>query len=257
MRLLPAGALAAFMLMAALVTGCRDEATPTVSVVIDPETTPTMSTISVNTVISDSGILRYRIISPEWYVYDEAREPYWRFPTGLHLEKYDDAGQVDATIDADSARYNMRRDLWQLDGYVCITNTDSTLFLTEQLFWDKLNRKVYTDSFIHIEQPDRVIEGYGFESNDRMTEYRVLRTSGIFPADRFKRDSTAAATPGSDDLFNPYAAATEDPEAAQRTDTAFNGVPTDTVVMRTRHTPIPIRRRDRRSLPQPMNTPAQ
>lgn len=229
--------------------GCSEHKTETVDITIDPETTPTMRTLNVNTVVSDSGILRYRIITPGWYVYDEAQEPYWRFPDGIHLEKYDDGGKVDATIDADSARYDMRRDIWRLDGYVCIANMDSTLFLTEQLYWDKASRTVYTDSFIHIERPDRIIEGYGFESNDRMTEYRVLRTSGILPADRFKRDSLReeATAP----VFDPMAAADEDPEDARRTENAFNGTPTDTLSVRT-NMRRPTRGKPRPLVPEPM-----
>ena len=38
-------------------------------------------------------------------------------------------------------------------------------FDTELLFWDQQNKKIYTDSFIHIEKSDRIIEGYGFVSN--------------------------------------------------------------------------------------------
>ena len=47
-------------------------------------------------------------------------------------------------------------------------------------------REIYSDSFIHIETPDEVIEGYGFTSNEQMTRYKIRRTSGIFP---IKRDS--------------------------------------------------------------------
>lgn len=257
MRMLP---IAVVTLLSAL-CGCGDDARPVDSVDVGPGQFPTMRTLRVNTAITDSGILRYRIITPVWFVYDEAEEPYWRFPDGLHIEKYNDAGLTDATIDADSAYYNMRRDVWRLDGYVCITSDDSTLFLTEQLFWDKLNHKVYTDSFIHIERPDRIIEGYGFESNDRMTDYRVLRTSGIFPANRFRqgvseRDDSVAEmiNPDSTAVFDPLKAAQDDPEDARRTDKAFNGVPTDTLKMQTAPGRTDaMRRRPRRPINKPDN----
>lgn len=60
------------------------------------------------------------------------------------------------------------------------------LFLTEQLFWDERQRRIYSGSFIHIETSTHVLEGYGFVSNDRLTAYRVIRPKGIFPVDRDK-----------------------------------------------------------------------
>lgn len=189
LRLLPVVAMVSAMAFCA----CGDEKKETVDVRYDPETLATMTTSEVSTLISDSGVVRYRIDAPLWLVYDEAAEPKWRFPDGLHLEKYDNFMRREATIDCDSALFLKNKQLWRLDGYVDIKNTAGEKFLTNQLYWDQRDQKVYSDSFIHIERADRVIEGYGFESNDRMTRYRVINVSGIFPADQF-RDGGAATT---------------------------------------------------------------
>ena len=61
--------------------------------------------------------------------------------------------------------------------------------------------KVYSDKYIQIEQEDKVLRGYGFESNQDLTEYEIKNTTGIFtiedvapatppqPADSLKNDS--------------------------------------------------------------------
>ena len=59
-------------------------------------------------------------------------------------------------------------------------------FLTPQLFWDQRQHKLYSDSFIHIERPDQVLEGYGFDSNEQLTRYNVRSVSGIFPTSAFQ-----------------------------------------------------------------------
>ena len=57
----------------ALVAGCRQEShIGSVGFVVNPETTPTMLTRDVKTLISDSGITRYQITTPLWLMYDEA-----------------------------------------------------------------------------------------------------------------------------------------------------------------------------------------
>lgn len=177
-----------------LVVSCSEEKTEVVHRAVDGNTVPTMLTHDVVTLISDSGVTRYRITTSVWYVYDEADTPNWKFPDGLFMEKFAPDYSTDATIVCDSATYFKNEGLWRLDGNVNILNTAGEKFLTQQVFWNQKSKKVYSDSFIHIEKNDRTIEGYGFESNERMTTYSVNKPSGIFPASTFKNhdnDSTA------------------------------------------------------------------
>ncbi len=173
--------------MAGLVsTACKEKEKELMKGNFDPERFATMTTTDVSTLISDSGVVRYKIESPIWLVFDQASEPYWKFPKGLHLEKYNDMFRVDAQVQCDSAVYFKDRQLWRLDGYVEITNIAGEKFLTPQLFWDQRHQKLYSDSFIHIERQGRVIEGYGFTSNERMTQYDVKKVMGMFPASDFQ-----------------------------------------------------------------------
>lgn len=176
-----AGAALAFAL-----GSCREEKKIDVASRLHPLTMPTMKSTNVATFISDSGVIQYKIVTPLWLVYDAVDTPYWRFPEGLYLRKYDRAHRVIATVAADSARYFKDQRLWRLDGHVELHKMPKDLFLTEQLFWDERQRRIYSDSFIHIETSTHVLEGYGFVSNDRLTAYRVIRPKGIFPVDRDK-----------------------------------------------------------------------
>lgn len=201
MRLLPAAVLtAAAALSSVVTTSCKDDAGIDTAKVDTSVAIPTMLTRDVETLISDSGVTRYRIVTPIWYVYDEVDEPYWRFPEGLNLEKYDNFFRTEATVRADSAIYHKRKQTWQLDGHVSISNVMNEKFLTQQLFWDQRTHKLYSDSFIHIERTDRVLEGYGFESNEQLTRYSIKKVSGIFPASEFKPKGQAADTTASASL---------------------------------------------------------
>lgn len=180
-------AIGLIIILLTVVTGCnKSKKTETISETYDPEVTPTMVTRPVTTLISDSGITRYRITAPVWYVYDEAADPKWRFPEGMNMEKFDNLFRQEATVRCDSAIYLTRKQLWQLDGYVHIENVVGEQFLTQQLFWDQRSRKIYSDSFIHILRADRVIEGYGFESDEQMEHYKVRQVQGIFPVSQFQ-----------------------------------------------------------------------
>lgn len=184
---LPLMLVMAVLLFAA---GCKDERKVDIARSIHPEKMPTMKTINVSTLISDSGITQYKIVTPEWLVYDEVDTPCWRFPKGVYLRKYDRQFKVIASVAADSALYLVNTRLWRLDGKVEMQKAPKDLFQTEQLFWDERKGKLYTDSFIHVETETHVLEGYGFESNQQLTDYIILRPTGIFPIDRnnFKAD---------------------------------------------------------------------
>lgn len=186
--------VAVCILVISALTGCREEHKELISGDTDFEKTPTMTTTKVETLISDSGIIRYRILAPLWYMFDEASEPRWTFPKGLTLERYDDYYNKNATILCDSAIYHKTKALWELDGNVRVTNTLGEKFMTDQLFWNEREGSVYSDSFIHIERSDRVLEGYGFTANDRMTKYTIRDVSGIFPVEGLRGKATEADT---------------------------------------------------------------
>lgn len=149
----------------------------------DGSTVPTMATSDVSTFISDSGYTKYHITADVWQMFEDAEEPFWRFPVGLYLEQYDRDLTPSAHVVCDSAIYFSRKRLWRLDGNVVMVNTARDSFLTEQLFWDQNSRKVYSDSFIHIVRTERIIEGYGFESDQNMLYYTVNRPTAILPTE--------------------------------------------------------------------------
>ena len=68
LRLLPALILATITGASFVVSGCKDS-DPVATGSVDPTHTPTMLTRDVETLISDSGVTRYRIVTPIWYVY--------------------------------------------------------------------------------------------------------------------------------------------------------------------------------------------
>jgi LPS export ABC transporter protein LptC len=133
------------------------------------------------TIVSDSGVTRYRITTPLWRVYDRADTPYWEFPDGIYLEKFGLDLSSDATIEADYAHYNERQQLWKLRGNVKAVNLEGEQFETPLLFWDQKEETVYSDSSIVITREASIIKGIGFRSNQSMTQYTILRPTGVIP----------------------------------------------------------------------------
>lgn len=164
-------------------TGCKEETTSVVDHPTNPELVPTMITNDVETVISDSGNTRYHITTKVWKMFEEAKEPHWCFPKGVKCEELGNDFRAITSIQCDSAYFDKKQNLWNLTGNVRITNVNNDLVLTDALTWDQGQHKMYSDAFIHIEKQGRIIEGYGYESNERLTTYTLRQVEAIFPID--------------------------------------------------------------------------
>ena len=179
------------MVMLLLFSSCSGRKKDLGAAITERDSLPVMDTRGVTTLISDSGITRDRINTEEWLVFDRKNPPYWAFEKGVYLEKFDSLFQVEASIKADTAYFYNKEELWKLMGNVDVKNLKGERFNTDLLYWDQRKQKVYSDQFIRIEQPDRIITGRGFESNQQMTVYTIRQPEGIFYVDE---EATAADT---------------------------------------------------------------
>lgn len=141
----------------------------------DPETMPSMVTDSAVQLISDSGKTRYKIAADVWEVYDKAKEPFSYFPKGFYLERFDDQFNVEATVIADTAWHYNAKHLWRVKGHVEVKNMQGHEFKSDELFWNQKTAKIYSDKYIEIKRGALELKGYGFESNQQMTDYWIMR----------------------------------------------------------------------------------
>ncbi len=149
----------------------------------DRQTVPVLEVDSVTTLISDSGVVRYRISAPMWQIYDKAEPSYWEFVQGIYLEEFDEDLRVQASLRSDYARYLDKDERWELNGRVHALNEKGEMFDTELLIWEQKTERVFSDSAITITRDSSVIYGIGFVSNQTMTNYTILNPTGYFTVD--------------------------------------------------------------------------
>ena len=73
--------------------------------ITERDSLPVMDTRGVTTLISDSGVTRYRVNTEEWLIFDKKKPSYWAFEKGIYLEQFDSIFHIDASIKADTAKY--------------------------------------------------------------------------------------------------------------------------------------------------------
>ena len=175
---------------------CFREKQDMIDVDFDPQTSHTLKETNVVSLISDSGITRYKFITATWLIFGKASEPYWFFPDGIYIEKFDTLFNIETSIKADTAYNYERRKLWEAKGNVDITNFEGKRFQTEQLFWNDQDKDFpfYTDSFITIIDGDNISMGYGFRANQDLSFAEIYNASGEYAVET-QRSAAADSIP--------------------------------------------------------------
>ena len=125
-----------------------------------------MKSYGVNTLISDSGVMKYRIVAERWEVNEVLNPPRWIFKRGIFMEQFDQNFHTEAYVQADTAFYYTTKKLWHLIGNVRV----------------------------------KTIDGLRFTSDERMQHYTVSNSVGSFKREEEKKKDapTAADTAKAD-----------------------------------------------------------
>ena len=172
---------------------CDNAKEHTAEAIRDEDSVAMMTSYGVNTLISDSGIMRYRIIAERWEVNDNLNPPRWIFHRGLFLEQFDQNYHVETYIQSDTAYYYTTKKLWHLMGNVRIKTVDGMTFTSEELYWDQNRHELYSNMFSHLITPERELQGSYFTSDEHMRHYKVTNTKGAFTREDLLDDGNANA----------------------------------------------------------------
>ena len=177
------------LLNAIVTASCGSSKPPTASAVRQRDSLSMMTTYGVSKLISDSGLIRYKVVAEEWRIYDRTNPPRHSFPKGLLLERFDQKFHIEMYVTADTA-YWYNQNLWELRGRVRVWNLDGTVFDSQLLYWDMGRHEFYSNVFSHLKTPDREVEGTSFRSDEQMRHYTINNTRAVFPIPGETDDNT-------------------------------------------------------------------
>ena len=127
------------LLVVLLATGCVQPHEHTADAVNPEDSLSMMTSYGVNTLISDSGVIKYRIVTERWDVNTVRQPSRWEFMKGVFFEQFDEHFHVQAYIQADTAWYYDQQRLWKLRGRVSVRNIDGLVYTSEDLYWDGIH----------------------------------------------------------------------------------------------------------------------
>ena len=139
---------------------------------------------------TDSGIVRARITAKLMKRHPNVEDPYLEMTDGVTADFYNEYGDRQSTLTAGYAVNYESKDLILIRDSVTILNKHDEEIQTSELYWDKKERKIYSDKEVRIrEGNEKILYGLGFESNETFTRYRIKNLTGTVYIDEGNNES--------------------------------------------------------------------
>jgi LPS export ABC transporter protein LptC len=161
------------VLVGCLFASCRESVDPDQLKVYDG---PINSSINTFIAHSDSAIIRTEIAAARSL---EFRNGNQEFPEGIEIKFYTKEGLLESTMVADRGYFIKDENLYRGEGNVQIENLIKEQSLkTEEIFWNRARKKIYTDKFVTIREKETLFNGIGLEADDSFTNYKLKQVTG-------------------------------------------------------------------------------
>ena len=186
-----------------VLAACQNPVEHTAPAIHNRDSVAMMTSYGVNTLISDSGVIKYRIVTERWEVNTNRVPSRWIFDKGMLLEQFDEKFHINSYIQCDTAYYFDQERVWKLYGRVRILTKDGLRFTSEQLTWDENKHELSSNVFSKLITPERTLQGSYFWSDERMTRYFVSNSKGSFEKDDFGGGGSSSSASSSDSTSAP------------------------------------------------------
>jgi LPS export ABC transporter protein LptC len=149
---------------------CRESVDPNALKVYEG---PVNSAINILLVHSDSAIVRSVIKAPKQLEFANGN---LEFPEGIDIEFFDTQGNLETTMRSDRGYYFKDKNIYKGEGNVQVKNLIKDQRLqSEEVFWNEVEKKIYTDKFVTIQEKQTLFNGTGMEADDSFSNYKLLK----------------------------------------------------------------------------------
>jgi len=155
--------------------GCGEKIRPSVLQGVDTKHGPQQESWHSTVVISDSGKVEAKIIAGYIRKFDSPQETL--LDSGVVVYFFNEAGRQTTTMTALHGKVNERTFDIDAFGDVLVVSDDNTRLRSERLFWDNNRRLIHTPDYVSITSPKEKVQGQGFESDQRLSNYRIFKVT--------------------------------------------------------------------------------
>jgi LPS export ABC transporter protein LptC len=170
--------LLSVFLTSMLVIGCEDKIQPSVMSTIDSRSLPQQESWNSTIVVSDSGRVTAIILAGNIQVFETSHLT--QMSHGVRVRFFDVKGIQTSILTSKEGSVDETTNNLEAHNNVVVVSNDSSRMTTERLLWDNQRRLIYTpkEEYVEITTEKEKLQGYGFESDQSLKNYRMFRVTG-------------------------------------------------------------------------------
>ncbi len=136
-------------------------------------TGPRFESENVYIVVTDSSVIKMEMSGARQLEYLNGD---LEFPEGIKVVFYDKLGQKTSVLTAQRGFKDAKENLYRVEGDVVVNNLQKQETLkTEELFWNPENHTIYTENFVTVETPERLLFAEGMDADESFTNYEFRK----------------------------------------------------------------------------------
>jgi len=145
------------------------------------DTLPSVSAFNIEYVRTSVGEKQVVLNSPQMDRYTDKSNEYSEFPEGFEITFYDSLGNKSSYIRADYGIDYVNKKRLEARNNVLVKNLETQEQLnTENLVWDRKQKIIYSNSFVKITSPDKVIYGDSLWANEDFSKRRIHKIKNSY-----------------------------------------------------------------------------
>jgi len=145
------------------------------------DSVPVMYAKNVSIAESERGNLKYNLTAPVLYRYESKKGATIKFPEGFKVVFFDSLNPSVIRTEI-TARYGINKEAEKImeakDSVVVINHLKGEQLNTEHLVWNQVSKKVFSNVFVKITTPDRILYGDGMQSDEAFNHWRIKKPRG-------------------------------------------------------------------------------
>lgn len=168
----------AILFLIALLPSCKNDVRTVLSLDF-VDTLPEMTARDIEILYSENARVQIKLVSP-YLVNKTEEEPLMIFPEGFTVFFYDSAMNIKSKISADYGISYEKKNIMEARHNVVVENLEKEEKLnTEELFWDREKKLIYSNKFVRLTTGEQVITGDGLTSEEPFDEIVVSNVKGL------------------------------------------------------------------------------
>ncbi len=137
---------------------------------------PSQESWNAKVLFTDNGILQAILYADHLKIFDQQKVT---LLDGVKIDFYNTEGKKTTTLTSLRGKVDdITKNMFAIDSVVAV-NDSGVVLKTSELMWRNKDRKILTDKFVTITSSKEIIKGYGFTSDEKLSNYVIRNITYI------------------------------------------------------------------------------